>query len=229
MSIARAFGFGNRSRRNASPDARGKLPEVNSFVEISIGGSSARESLPVNEISATHIVTRLGAGMVVGAVADFLYITSQGRFRMLTVCSQTDAEQAFFDLPTDIKTIEAFAQRRSDVRVPCVIPVQWRYAPGGRGNGNYLPGSMKDLSRGGTSLVVGAALKVGAQVEARFTLKTKGAPVVQVCEVVRATKIELSDKNMFGARFVEIDVDDADMLDTFVHERQTQRRNRGIV
>jgi c-di-GMP-binding flagellar brake protein YcgR len=88
---------------------------------------------------------------------------------------------------------------------------------------------MKDLSRGGSSLVVNAELPVGSQVEARFTLKTKTDPVVQVCQVVRASKIQTSDKNVFGIRFVDIDSAEAEKLDTFVHERQAQRRNRGIV
>jgi hypothetical protein len=229
MSFGRTLGFGIRSRRNVSADLQNNLPEVNSFVEISIDGSAKRESVAIDEIRATQIVTRLAGKMLAGADADFLYITSEGRFRFTTVCREIDRNQAFFDLPSEIKTIESFAHRRADVRVPWIIPIEWRYVRGGHGDGPFQRGSMKDLSRSGTSLVVNAELPVGSQVEARFTLKTKTDPVVQVCEVVRASKIQMSDKNMFGIRFVDIDAAEAEKLDTFVHERKTQRRNRGIV
>jgi hypothetical protein len=86
MSFGRTLGFGIRSRKNVTPDLRRNLPEVNSFVEISIGGSAKRESVAIDDIRPTQIVTRLAGKMVVGTDADFLYITPEGRFRFLTVC-----------------------------------------------------------------------------------------------------------------------------------------------
>jgi hypothetical protein len=227
--MGRTLGFGIRSRRNVTLQTLAKFPEIHSFVEIGIGGRTERESVAVNEITPAYVATRPVAGMLVGAVADFLYINPTGKFRFSTVCTRIGAEQAYFKLPTEIKTIENFADRRTYVRVACVIPVQWRYAPDGQGYGEFLAASMMDISRGGASLVVGRELKVGSQVEVRFTLKSKAVPVVEVCQVMRAAKIETSDRNAAGIRFIEIDHSEAEMLSTFVHERQTQRRDRGIV
>lgn len=229
MKLGRLFGFGVKSRRDASTTLLAKLPEINSFVEISLGACATRESVAVNDVSAGHLVTRISAGMFPGVVADFLYINGAGKYRFATICKHVDAEQAFFELPASIKTLESFADRRTDLRVPWVIPVQWRYAPDGKGYGEFLSASMMDLSRGGTSLVVGRELKVGAQVEVRFTLKSKAAPLVELCQVVRAAKIETSDRNAAGIKFIEIDPADAEMLSTFVYERQSERRDRGIV
>jgi c-di-GMP-binding flagellar brake protein YcgR len=88
---------------------------------------------------------------------------------------------------------------------------------------------MMDLSRGGASLVVSREIKVKAQVEVRFTLKTGAKPFVEVCEVVRATRIETSDKYGAGIRFLEIDAQDERTLVAFLEERQKRRRERGVV
>jgi c-di-GMP-binding flagellar brake protein YcgR len=107
--------------------------------------------------------------------------------------------------------------------------VQWRYAPDGEGYGPFLDASMMDLSRGGASLVVGRELKVGSRVEVRFVLKSKSEPFVELCQVVRAAKIETSDKNAAGIQFMEIDRQNEQILAGFVTERQALRRSRGVI
>jgi len=221
--------LGGRARPNASAELREKLPEVNAFVEIAIDGSSQRESVSINEINPNGVVTRHLAGLGPGVAADFLYTNAAGRFRFATVCAKVDATAAWFDFPTSIKTIESFANRRTAARVPWVIPVQWRYAPDGQGYGEFLTASLVDLSRGGASLVVGRELKAGAQVEVRFVLKSKTEPLVELCQVVRAAKIEKSDKNAAGIRFLEVDPADERILVDFVGEQQMLRRDRGVV
>jgi hypothetical protein len=225
-----------RMLRRTRPDSPGtvvslreKLPSVNAFVDVAIGGSLNRESVPVNEITANAIVTRRPNGLQPGESADFLYSNAFGRFRFTTVCASVDGKVAHFELPESIKTLESYGDRRTSERVPWVLPVQWRYAPGGAGYGDFLPGSLVDISRGGASLVVGRELKPGSQVELRFALKSQQEPFVELCQVVRAAKIETSDKNAAGIRFLDIDPKDERILGEYLDERLTLRRDRGVV
>jgi hypothetical protein len=206
-----------------------QLPLVNSFVEIALNGSRRSISVAINAIGDSSLTTRPLADVAPGNPADFVYTNDVGRFHFKTVCSRVDESETVFALPSAIKTVESFADRRSSARVPWLIPVEWRYAPDGAGYGDFLKASMMDVSRGGASLVVGRELKPGSQVEVRFTLKSKSEPFVELCHVVRAAKIETSDKNTAGIRFVRIDADDERMLSEFVNERQALRRERGVI
>jgi hypothetical protein len=212
-----------------TPELREKLPQINAFVDIGMDGGRDRKSVSVSDITAKGLVTGCPDGLAAGATADFLYINDLGRFRFATVCRSIEGGHAVFDLPTSIKTIESFAYRRTAPRVPWVIPVEWRYAPDGNGYGEFLPASMKDLSRGGASLVVGRELKEGTRIEVRFVLKSKAKPLVEICQVVRAAKIERSDRNAAGIAFIGVDSEDARALSEFINERQSIRRDRGVV
>jgi c-di-GMP-binding flagellar brake protein YcgR len=161
--------------------------------------------------------------------ADFLYSNGRGKFRFYAECRYVNDVAATFALPTTIRTIETYSERRSSARVPWVIPVQWRYAPGGEGYGDFLAASMMDLSQGGASLVVGRELKPGAQVEVRFTLKSPSEPLVEVGQVVRAAKIETSNRSAAGIRFLDVGRENERILSEFVSERQALRRERGVV
>lgn len=206
-----------------------QLPLVNSFVEIALNGSRRSISVPIDAIDDNGLTTRQLADLRPGSSADFVYTNEVGRFHFKTVCSQVEESAAIFALPAEIKTIESFDDRRQSARVPWLIPVEWRYAPDGVGYGEFLKASMMDLSGGGASLVVGRELKPGSQVEVRFTLKSKTEPFVELCHVVRAAKIETSDKNAAGIRFVQIDAADERVLNEFVLERQALRRERGVI
>jgi hypothetical protein len=229
MNLLRLLGLGKPSDEDDDRRMRQQLPLVNSFVEIALAGSRGRISVPISDITRETLVTRPVAGITPGIAADFLYTNDIGKFRFATVCSAVDTDATIFALPTTIKTIQSFGDRRSASRVPWLIPVQWRYAPDGVGYGPFLDASMMDLSRGGASLVVGRELKAGSQVEVRFSLKSKEEPFIELCQVVRAAKIETSDKNAAGIRFVEIDRENERILSEFVNERQALRRDRGVV
>jgi hypothetical protein len=228
MNLLRALGFG-KARANPPPTAYQRLPLINSFVEVALGGSRHRDSVSINEIGAKCLVTRRLDAAAPGVTADFVYTNDIGKFRFATVCSKVDLAGTYFDMPAEIKTIESFADRRRAERVPWIVPVQWRYAPDGEGYGPFLDASMMDLSRGGASLVVGRELKVGSRVEVRFVLKSKSEPFVELCQVVRAAKIETSDKNAAGIQFMEIDRQNEQILAGFVTERQALRRSRGVI
>jgi len=159
--ILRALGLVRKPAPPAINPLHGKLPEINAFVDIGVGGSLARESVPINAITPAEIVVRHLEGLDPGAAADFLYTNSSGRYRFRTVCTRVQGNEAYLALPDSIKTIEQFSARRNAERIPWVTQARWRYAPDGQGFGDYLPASMMDLSRGGASLVVGSPVKVG--------------------------------------------------------------------
>jgi hypothetical protein len=227
--IFRALGLAREAETAARNGLQGKLPEVHSFVDIAVGASSVRESVPVNSITPSAIVLRHLEGLDPGAVADLLYANASGRHRFRTVCARVEGNEAFLDLPVEVKTIETFSARRRAERIPWVSQIQWRYAPGGQGFGEFLPASMMDVSRAGASLVVGRPVKVGSQVEVRLVLNSKREPFVEICEVVRSAKIETSEKYGLGIRFFKIDPRDEQLLAQSLEERRSGRRARGVV
>ncbi len=227
--ILLALGLVRKAEPAAPSELHGKLPEINAFVDIGVGGSLNRESVPINAITAGAIVVRRLDGLEVGAAADFLYTNASGKYRFRTVCTKVEGNEAHLDLPESIKTIEKFSARRMAERIPWVAQVQWRYAPDGQGFGDFLPASMMDVSRRGASLVVGRAIKLGSQVEVRFVLNSKRRPFIEVCEVVRSAKIETSEKYAIGIRFLGIDRQDERMLIQSLEERRSLRRQRGVV
>jgi hypothetical protein len=228
MNLLRALGLRREPQRSAWSLLRGRLPEINSFVDVAVGGATKRESVAVNGLGPSELVTRCPDGMQAGASADFLYSNALGRFRFSTLCTVVHDKEAHFEIPQSIKMLENY-DRRNAARVSWIIPVQWRYAPGGEGFGDYLPGSMMDLSCGGAGVVVSPELKIGTQVEVRFTLKIKNTLFIGLCEVMRSVKIEKSQKNATGIRFLQIDPGEEQALVEFLNERRMTRRDRGIV
>jgi c-di-GMP-binding flagellar brake protein YcgR len=228
--ILRALGLGRKPDAQVRvSELREKLPEIHAFVDLAIGGSLVRESVPINDITSKTLVIRHIDGLEAGTAADFLYTNASGKYRFRTICTKVGGDEAFLDLPESIKTIERFSARRTAERIPWVTQVQWRYAPDGEGFGEFLPASMMDVSRGGVSLVVGREIKLGTQVEVRFVLNSKRKPFVEVCQVMRSAKIETSDKYGVGLRFLTIDRQDERLLIQSLEERRSLRRQRGVV
>jgi hypothetical protein len=227
--ILRALGLSRKAEKPVRNELHGKLPEVNAFVDVAIGGSLDRESVPVNSVTPNAIALRHLDGLDPGTAADLLYTNASGKFRLRTVCTRVEGNEAYLDLPGSIKTIELFSARRTAERIPWVAQVQWRYAPDGKGFGHFLAASMMDVSRGGASFVVGRDLKVGSQVEVRFVLNSKGQPFTEVCEIVRARKIGTTDKHAVGIRFLAIDPQAERMLNQSLEDRRSTRRQRGVV
>jgi c-di-GMP-binding flagellar brake protein YcgR len=227
VNVLRSLGFS--SEPAASSASAQALPDVNGFVEIAINGDRRRTSVPVNDITATAVLTRGLAGLRAGDTADFLYTNQTGRYRFSTVCLHAERDEAGFALPAGIKTIESFANRRSAPRVPWLGSAQWRFAPGGRGYGKFLTASMMDISRGGASMVVARTLRPGLQVEVRFVLDPERAALMAISEVVRTTRLEKSFKNAAGIKFVDMGAEAQQMLGDFVRTAQAARRERGVV
>ena len=218
--------------RKPEPDSwrslRDKLPEIHAFIELRFDGGARGQSVSVNDVSSTGLVTRCPKDLTAGMLVDFLYVNSTGRFRFSTTCNRVDGDEARFLLPDEIKTIEAYA-RGAGRRGSKLMPVEWRYAPDREGYGDYMAGSLMDLSYRGASLVVTRSLKIGQLVEVRFALDPKEKPLVELSEVVRASKIENSGRNAAGIRFIELNRQDERALVKFLDELQTTRRDRGVV
>lgn len=229
MNILKALAGGAKTSGRQTRPPSNVLPDLHAFVEVAIGKTTARHSIPIDAISADTLTTRVFAGLYLGASADFLYTNPAGKFRFSTVCTALDIQSAHFKIPAAVKTIELYGAKRSAVRLDSLLPVRWRYAPGGTGNGEFLKASMSDLSRGGASLVVGRELRVGSQVEVCFALKTTTSPLTVLSEVMRAAKIQTSGKISAGIRFLDVDAAGERVIDEFIDALQTLRRDRGVV
>jgi len=229
MNIFSAFGKGGgKPKGEPAVGLAQSLPTVNSFVDVACEGSPRRQSVAVNEIGDTYLITRCPEGLRAGKKADFLYSNTSGRFRFWATCKRVEGANAYFELPATIKRLESFAHRGA-ARVDKVIPIDWRYAPDAKGYGEYLSGSMSDLSRGGASLVVGRLVKPGTSLEVRFSLDPKGPKLLEICQVMRAAKIGTSASFTAGIRFLAMSSANEAALMAFLQEVQATRRDRGIV
>jgi c-di-GMP-binding flagellar brake protein YcgR len=118
--------------------------------------------------------------------------------------------------------------QRAAVRLDVTVPGSWRFAPGGKAVGDYLRGSVTDISRTGASLIVDRDIKSGSRVELKLTISTAAQPLVLLCEVVRATKVEVSAKWSLGLRFLGITAEEDRTIMDFINKRQAERRSRGL-
>jgi c-di-GMP-binding flagellar brake protein YcgR len=118
--------------------------------------------------------------------------------------------------------------QRATVRLDVTVPGQWRYAAGGKATGEYLRGALTDLSRTGASLTVEREAKMGTQIELKFSIGTSAQPMVMLCQVMRASKIEASGKMSLGLRFHGVTPDEDRAIMEFINKRQAERRSRGL-
>ncbi len=229
MKLFKVFG-GSPRVASGSRVAREQLPEVNAFVEVAVGGDARRrQSIPVDAIDAQTFSMRLLPGLDVGTSADFVYTTPAGRFRFTTVCCRLDTRQAHFETPLEVRTLSSFGGKRSSVRFELVLPAQWRFAPDGKGNGEFEKGAMCDISRGGAALTLARDVKNGAYLEVRFSLEPASPPIVALGQVLRSVKIAKSGKSSAAIRFVDLSRSHEDQINTFIREHQLMRRDRGVV
>ncbi|GAC1404452.1 MAG: hypothetical protein NVSMB64_07690 [Candidatus Velthaea sp.] len=227
--IFRALGLRLKTRDNA---LRAKLPALDAFVDLAIlRGNSG--SVSVDALDAKSIETSMLPGLTVGAVAIFGYTNAAGKFRFAAKCIGINGSQAVFELPKTIETLQKLGssgggQKRSSVRLDVTVPAQWRPAPGGKGDGEFIRASLTDISRTGASLISNRELSKGSQVELRLALNSASAPMVLLGEVMRASKIERSGKNSLGLRFQGMSpADDREIME-FINKRQAERRSRGL-
>jgi hypothetical protein len=225
--MLRMFGLG---RRPLSEQLKRRLPPVNAFVDLAMTSRGPRGSVCVETIDDRVIGVTLLPGIVAGATGVFNYQNAVGRFRFSAKCHSVNGMQAVFAIPDRVETVQIFSpeRQRAAVRLDATVPAQWRYAPSGKGTGDYTRASLTDISRSGASLIVDRDVKKGTYVEARFGVSTATAPLVVLGEVMRSEKLDSSKKMSLGLRFHGLKPDEDRAIMEFINKRQAERRNRGL-
>jgi len=216
--------------KDVPAQTRLKLPEPQAFVEIAVTGGGPRGSVSFVTLTGKTFVVSAIEGLHAGRVGVFSYQNAVGKFRFSAKCTAVKGHQAVFALPQRIETIQVFQaeRKRAAVRLQATVPGQWRFAPGGKGTGDFVRGALTDLSRTGASLTVDRDLKPGSHVELKFSVSTSAQPLVLLGEIMRSTKIEASGKTALGLRFNGIKPEEDRAIMEFINKRQAERRSRGL-
>jgi hypothetical protein len=225
--VLRLLGFGPKA---LSPQLKVKLPQVNGWIDVVMTGGGPRGTVCVESLGSRDMSVSAMTGMKPGATGVFTYSNAIGKFRFSTKCLALQGHAALFALPERIETLQVFsgAQKRAAVRLDATVPAQWRFAPGGRGHGDWVRGSLIDLSRSGASLIVDREVKDGTQLETRFAVSTAATPLVLVAEVMRNSPIDMTKKISLGIRFQGVKPEDDRAIMDFINKRQADRRSRGL-
>ncbi|HEX8805609.1 MAG TPA: PilZ domain-containing protein [Candidatus Aquilonibacter sp.] len=186
-------------------------------------------SVAVESVGAKGVVTRDALGRV-GETAVLIYNASAGRFRMETKIAAVTSTSTQFDPPKRLSLIGAASgsQKRQSVRLDAIVTGEWRFAPGGVGVGDFSKATIRDISRGGCSLILDRELKLHTNVEVKMKLKADVAPPVLLGEVMRHEKIKNSGKFSHGLRFHGLRPDEDQAIIEFINRRQADLRNRGL-
>jgi hypothetical protein len=207
-----------------------RLPQANTFVDVVVGGRSSR-SVTVESVGPRGIVTRDVLGRA-GENAVIIYSTGAGRFRAATKIVSVSAGSTQFEPPKRVEQVGSpaatGAQKRSSVRLDTLVAGSWRFAPNGKGQGEFGRATIRDISRGGCSLIVDRAIKGGATVEVRIPLKNDTPPVTLLGEVVRHQEIKTSGKHSHGLRFHGVRPEEDHAIVDFINRKQAELRNRGL-
>lgn len=203
-----------------------KLPALHSFVDVTVSGRGAR-SVSVEEISPE----RIAVGDTVGRKAEravFVYQTALGKFRFAASVLDVRDGMTFFEMPARIEMLGGGAQKRSSVRLDTLLSGHWRMAPGGKGVGDFMKGSIRDISRGGCALIMDRQCKVGQTIEVKMSLNSNEPPLTVLGEVMRTEQVPTSGKFSHGLRFHGLTpVEDRAILD-FINRRTAELRSRGL-
>lgn len=204
-----------------------KLPPLHSFVDVTVGGRAAR-SVSVEEAGPARIVV----GDVVGRKGEravFVYQNANGKFRFPVSIIEVRGGMTYFDMPQKIESLGGGGkQKRSSVRLDTLLSGHWRMAPGGKGVGEFMRGSIRDISRGGCAIITDRLCKVGQTLEVRMTLNSSAPPITLLGEVMRAEQVPTSGKFSHGLRFHGLTpVEDRAILD-FINRRTAELRSRGL-
>lgn len=203
-----------------------KLPPLHSFVDVTVSGRGAR-SVSVEEIGASRIAVGDTVGRK-GERAIFVYQNAVGKFRFAATVVDACGGKTYFDMPARIETLGGGAQKRSSVRLDTLLSGQWRMAPSGKGVGEFVKGSIRDISRGGCALIMDRQCKVGQTIEVKMTLNASSPPLTVLGEVMRVEQVPTSGKFSHGLRFHGVSpAEDHAILD-FINRRTAELRNRGL-
>ncbi len=221
MILRKIFG-GARKK----PDTE-RLPRIHDFVDVVVMGRPL-ESVSIEAIDGKEIVTgELAAGP--GEPAMFVYQTVSGRFRFATKVLSAKDGAVRFKLPACIEPVTASAQqKRSSARMHTLVPTHWRFAPGRKGVGEFMKGSVRDISLGGCALIVDREFKLGQVLEVKLPLEAGKPPLQLLSEVTRAEQIPTSGKFSHGLRLLETTPQEDRAIEDFMNRKRAELRVRGL-
>ncbi len=204
-----------------------KLPQVNTFIDAIVAGRPSR-SVTVESVGGKGIVTRDALGRP-GETAVLLYTTAAGRYRAASKILSTNGSSTLFEMPRRVALVGAAtgAQKRQSVRLDALVIGGWRFAPAGKGTGEFVRATIRDISRGGCSLITDRAMKHGTMVEVKMDLNV-GTPLMLLGEVMRHEEIKTSGKQSHGLRFHGLRPEEDQAIVEFINRKQTDLRNRGL-
>jgi len=216
--------FGGKS--SALPSSQ--LPQLHAFIDVLVAGRPSR-LVSVDAISSKGIVTKECLGSV-GETAVIVYSTTDGRFRAQTKIVAATATSTQFQVPKKASLVGGGTaeHKRASVRLDTLVVGAWRYAPGGTGSGEFARASIRDISRGGCSLICDRAVRIGTKVEVQMPLRAGEKPLELVGEVMRHQPIETSGKHSHGLRFHGLHPDEDQAIVEFINCKQAELRNRGL-
>jgi len=211
-----------------------KLPNANAFVDVVVGGRPSR-SVSVDAVTGKGIVVRGAIGRP-GESAVMLYDSGHGRLRAATKITAASGDRTTLAMPARVTQASVSgagggaggAQKRQTVRLDALVPGTWRFAPGGKGTGEFVKANIRDISRGGCSLILDRELKRGTSVEVQLRLREGGAPLVLLGEVMRQERIASSGRFSHGLRFHGIRPEEDHAIVEFINRRQAELRSRGL-
>jgi c-di-GMP-binding flagellar brake protein YcgR len=206
-----------------------KLPQLHSFVDVTVAGRPMR-SVSVEELTPKEIAVSTMLGRA-GENAVFIYTNENGKFRFSTKVAASREGVTRFELPDRVESLgggTAAGQKRSSVRMDVLVSGYWRFAPGGKGVGDFVRCNIRDISRGGCALIADRAFKLGQMIEVKMALRQDAAPLETLGEVMRCEQIPTSGKYSHGLRFHGLRPDEDQAILEFINRRQAELRNRGL-
>lgn len=202
-----------------------KLPQLHSFVEVSVAGRPS-VSVTVESNGPKNIITK-GVDASSGS-AVFTYSNPAGKFRFATRIAGSRGDLTVYEMPAKVDTLtsNSGSQQRASVRMDTIVPGMWRRAKDGVGAGEFAKANVRDISRGGCSLIIDYELPKARQVEVKLQLGPM--PVIALGEVMRVEHIKTSGKWSHGLRFHGITPAQDKAIMEFINRRQSDLRSRGL-
>ncbi|MDQ6931176.1 MAG: PilZ domain-containing protein [Candidatus Eremiobacteraeota bacterium] len=201
------------------------LPHLHSFVDVSVCGKPA-VSVSVESNGPKQIVTA-NPGASAGT-AVFTYSNAAGKFRFGTRIIGVRGNTVLYEMPLRIENLSGGLQNRTSVRMDAIVPGTWRMVRKGVAFGDSRKANLRDISRGGCSLILDFEVPGGSYVEVQLNFKNGGAQVLALGEVVRVERIKSSGKWSHGLRFQGVTADQDRVITEFINRRQSDLRSRGL-
>jgi hypothetical protein len=206
-----------------------KLPQLHAFVDVLVGGRAAQRAV-VERIDERGLLIAGVLGRL-GEAATIIYTTPSGRFKAQTRVASVEDLNTIFAPLSNVGLVGASTngeQKRQNVRMDTLVQGAWRFAPGGKGSGEFTRCSINDISRGGCSVILDRELRYGALIEVRLDLRSGTMPLELLAEVMRHQVIPKSGKHSHGVRFHGVRPSEDQAITEFIYRRQSDLRNRGL-